>query len=202
MIRFAYPVAAVLALTLSSGAFAADYEIDAGHSSIGFKIRHLVAKVPGTFKRFEGTFSFDKAKPEASKVETTIQTASIDTGNIKRDDHLTGPDFFDVKKYPKITFKSTKYEGDDEDGKIHGDLTMHGITKPVVLEAEFTGLATDPWGNKKIGFTAKGKIDRKDFGIIWNKKIDAGGLMLSDEVDLIIEIEGTEKAEKKKVATK
>lgn len=186
--------AALFALALPFAAVAADFDIDPAHSSVTFKIRHLVSKTAGHFEKFTGTLSYEPGKPETWQANAVIDTASINTNNKKRDDHLKGPDFFDVKKFPKMTFKSTKVSDvDDNEAKLHGDLTLHGVTKPVVLDIEFTGAGTDPWGTQKIGFTGKTKVNRKDFGIEWNKTLDAGGLMLGEEVEIVLEIEADQK---------
>lgn len=166
------------------------YEIDASHSQVGFRIRHLVGKVPGRFTSFSGTIEFTPGKPSSWRTDAKIDAASINTDNEKRDGHLKSPDFFDAAQYPAITFKSTKVtEAKGETAKLHGDLTMHGVTKPVVLDLELGGTTKDPWGNTRAGFTATGVINRKDFGIVWNKALDAGGLMLGEEVALSLDIE-------------
>ncbi|MCM2304501.1 MAG: YceI family protein [Elusimicrobia bacterium] len=191
-------LAAVLAV-LSPVVRADSYEIDASHSQVGFRIKHLVGKVPGRFTKFAGTVEFTPAKPEAWKVVATIDPASINTDNEKRDGHLKSADFFDVAKFPEMTFKSTKVAGVKGDSaKLHGELTMHGVTKPVVLDLELGGTTKDPWGNTRAGFTATGTINRKDFGIVWNKALDTGGLMLGDEVAISLDIEAVLKAPAKK----
>ena len=185
--------ALVLAVALSAmgSASAETYTLDAAHSSVGFQIRHLaIAKVNGSFTDFAGTFTFEKGKPETWTVEATIQLASVNTGNGDRDDHLRGPDFFDVEKFPVMTFKSTGVKMKNEtEGMLMGDLTLHGVTKPVHLDLEFNGAVTDPWGNDKVGFSAYGKIKRKEWGLNFNKVLDAGGLMLGEDVKISLEIE-------------
>lgn len=170
------------------------YTIDASHSTVGFKIRHLaISSVPGRFGDFSGTIDFDPAKIAESSAEAAITTKSINTDNQKRDDHLRGEDFFDESKNPTIQFKTTKVEPVSASAfKATGDLTMRGVTKPVTLDVEYTGAATDPWGNKRVGFAASTVLSRKDFGITWNKALDAGGLVLGDEVKVTLEIEGIE----------
>lgn len=185
-------VAAVLAA--ASALRAEDYTIDPAHSSVGFRIKHLVGKVPGRFTKFEGTVSFEPGKPQTWKTEAKIDASSINTDNEKRDGHLKSPDFFDTAKCPDITFKSTKVtDVKGESAKLHGDLTMHCVTKPVVLDLEVGGTTKDPWGNAKAGFTATGKIARKDFGIVWNKTLDAGGVMLGEDVSISLDIEAAAK---------
>lgn len=194
---------AVLVLSSSAALRAETYDIDAAHSQVGFRIKHLVGKVPGRFTKFSGTIAFTPGKPETWKVDATIDPASINTDNEKRDGHLKAPDFFDVAKHPEMSFKSTKVtDVKGETAKLHGDLTMHGVTKPVVLNLELGGTTKDPWGNQKAGFTATGKVNRKDFGIVWNKTLDAGGLMLGEEVEVSIDVEAQVKAPEKKPAAK
>lgn len=184
-------IALVAVLAVAAPALRAEvYEIDASHSQVGFRIRHLVGKVPGRFTSFSGTIEFTPGKPSAWRTDATIDTASINTDNEKRDGHLKSPDFFDAAQYPAITFKSSKVtDVKGETAKLHGDLTMHGVTKPVVLDLELGGTTKDPWGNTRAGFTATGVINRKDFGIVWNKALDAGGLMLGEDVALSLDIE-------------
>lgn len=176
-------------LTLSFNVFAGTYEIDNSHSNVGFKITHFVSNVKGNFESFKGTVEFDEAAPATSSVSVSIDTRTINTSNAKRDEHLRNPDFFDAEKYPQITFTSTKVDS----GKITGNLTMHGVTKEVVLDYAFNGTATDPWGGERAGFSATTEIDRKDFGITFNKVLDNGGLMLGEKVKIEIEIEAVKK---------
>jgi polyisoprenoid-binding protein YceI len=185
---------AVVLSALSSAANAAVYEIDSSHSQVGFRIKHLVGRVPGRFTKFSGTVAYEPGKPDTWKVDATIDPASINTDNEKRDAHLKAPDFFDTAKCPEMSFKATKVtdvKGDT--AQLHGDLTMHCVTKPVVLDLELGGTTKDPWGNIRAGFSAKGKINRKDFGIVFNKALDNGGLMLGEDVDVSLDIEATAK---------
>ncbi len=177
-------------ISFSSVAAAAAYEIDESHSSVAFKVKHFVSIVRGNFESFKGTVEFDEANPAASSTSVSIDAKTINTSNAKRDEHLRNPDFFEVEKYPQITFTSTKVE----DGKITGNLTMHGVTKEVVLDYTFNGTATDPWGGQRAGFSATTEIDRKDFGITFNKVLDNGGLMLGEKVQIEIEIEAVKKS--------
>lgn len=189
--------AAFVALALAAPAFAATYEIDESHSSVGFRIRHLVGKVSGRFEKFAGTFDFTEGKPQDWSATASIDAASINTANSKRDDHLRNEDFFDVAKCPKIEFRTKKVTATKGGkAKLHGELTMHCATKPVVLDLEINGVTTDPWGNDRVGVTAAGKLNRKDFGISYNKVLDKGGLMLGEEVQLELEIEGVAKKAK------
>ena len=180
------------AAVLAGPAAALDYTLDKDHASVEFRIRHLGNKVPGKFKAFDGTFGYEPGKPESWRAQAEIDVASIDTGNDKRDAHLKSPDFFDAAKCPKLTFKSSKVSDVKENTfKLHGDLTMHCVTKPVVLDVEVGGVTKDPWGNPHAGFSAKTTVDRKEFGIVWNKTLDNGGLFLGDAVDVMIEADGT-----------
>jgi polyisoprenoid-binding protein YceI len=166
------------------------FDIDISHSSVGFTVRHLViSKVHGQFTKWSGSIAFDSANYSASKVEVSIDAASIDTRDEKRDGHLKSPDFFDVEKFPTLTFKSTKVEGSGETVKVHGELTIHGVTKSVVLDGEYVGRGKDPWGGERIGFTAKTKIDRKDFGLGWNQALEAGGVLVGENIDITLEVQ-------------
>nr|WP_295902868.1 YceI family protein [uncultured Bdellovibrio sp.] len=172
----------------SSSAFAAKYELDKAHTSIAFQAPHLVvSKVNGRFDEFDGSFDFDETSQKLDNVVVTIKTASLNTNQKDRDKDLRSKNFFDVEKYPNMTFKSTKVEYDkDKPKKVHGDLTIHGVTKPVVLDVNYNGAVTDPWGNRMVSFDAETKIDRKDFGMTWNKQLDKGGWMVGDDIKIII----------------
>lgn len=185
----------IMMMLNASLAWSAHYEIDASHSTIGFAIKHMVvSKTRGKFEKFSGSFDFDKDKPASWKTQSTVDVASVNTSDKKRDDHLRSPDFFDAQKYPTMTFKSLKVtDVKGSSAKLHGDLTIHGVTKPVVFDLEIGGLVTDPWGNKRAGFSAKTKIARKDFGLTWNKVLDTGGLAVGDEVEIELEVEGIQK---------
>ena len=176
------------------------FEIDPVHSSVSFRIKHLVGKVTGRFGKFSGTYALEPGKVSAWSASATIDPASIDTGIGKRDDHLRSADFFDVERCPAMGFKSSKVTAvKGNTAKLHGDLTMHCVTKPVVLDLEIGGTEKDPWGNTRSGASARTKLNRKDFGIVWNKTLDSGGLMLGEDVEVTLEIEGVVKqAEPKK----
>lgn len=186
------PVLASLALlVVASAAFAAPakFTIDKSHTEIGFDVRHFFTKVHGRFNDFQGTILFDEKDPSAISVEASAVAASISTDNERRDGHLRSADFFDVEKYPTVTFKSTKVTPAGKNKyKIAGDFTMRGVTKPVVFDAEFLGSGNVGRGTK-AGFSATATINRKDFGILWNKTLDNGGVMLGDEVTLAFSIE-------------
>jgi polyisoprenoid-binding protein YceI len=186
-------VCAALVIGAPVASLADTYVIDKDHTSVTFRIRHLFTKVSGRFDAFEGKVDFDSAKPEQTKVEGTIQTKSINTNVENRDKHLRSDAFFDVEKYPTITFASTKVTDIDPkalSGKLHGNLTIHGVEKPVVLDVQFLGKGKDPWGNEKAGFTATTKVNRKDFGLNWNETVETGGLLVGDDVEIEISAEG------------
>jgi polyisoprenoid-binding protein YceI len=175
---------------LALSTWAANYKLDEAHTSVAFKIKHLViSTVSGRFDKFSGGFDFDPAKGEISKLTVEIDPSSIDTNEPDRDKHLRSPDFFDVAKFPKLTFVSTKtVVKNKKPVQLEGDLTIHGVTKHVKLDLDYAGTTTDPWGNERLAFEATAKIDRKDYGLTWNKKLDKGGVMVADEVK--IEISG------------
>lgn len=188
-------VALIAAIVIvPSAAVAKGYKIDAEHTTVRFRVRHLFTKVEGQFKIFEGRIVFDLADAANAKVTGSIDVGSIDTNVKERDNHLRGKDFFYVEKYPKITFESTSASDVDakaQTGKLHGKLSMRGVTKDVVLDVAFTGEGSDPWGNKKAGFTATLKINRKDFGLNWNEALETGGVLVGDEVEIQIDAEAS-----------
>lgn len=194
----AFLLALFLTLAAAPRAFAASYAIDADHTTVSFKIRHLFSNVQGIFKQFEGNFDYEPGKPELASAEAVIKAASIDTNVEARDKHLRNPDFFDVEKFPEIRFKSTKFtEESPEKGKLEGVLTLHGVEKPVTLDVQIHGAGSDPWGNTRSGFTATAKINRKDFGLGWNKTVEAGQLLVGEEVVITLEVEGILKKQEK-----
>ncbi|MBV9059774.1 MAG: YceI family protein [Pseudonocardiales bacterium] len=167
-----------------------DYVLDASHSRIGFVARHaMVTKVRGSFDELAGTAHIDFENPANSHAELTIQVASVNTGNGQRDEHLRNNDFFDAANFPQITFKSTAAEAVDHNTyRLTGDLTIKGITKPVTVDFEYTGTATDPFGNIRIGFEGTTTINRRDWGVAWNAALEAGGVLVSDKVTLEFDI--------------
>ena len=185
-----------LALAIGAGpALAAEYEIDPSHSQVLFKVKHLgISTVTGRFEEFFGLFSFDEDYPEEASVSTTIDMSSVNTNSEDRDKHLRSVDFFDVESFPEMTFVSqsviTQSDGVFE---LEGDLTLHGVTQPIIFVVEYAGSASDPWGNDRVAFVATATIDRRDFGIRWNKILDAGGLVVSNRVRIILEVEGIKK---------
>jgi polyisoprenoid-binding protein YceI len=184
-------------LLLAAGfAISADtYVVDPSHSNVGFSTKHLViSTVSGNFGQFEGTIVFDDKDITKSSVTGTIKTASINTGNADRDKHLKSADFFDVEKYPEITFKSTKVEKAGDGAKVTGSLTIRGVSKEVSFPATINGPIKDPYGNMKIGLSAGPlTINRQDYGVSWSKKMDTGGLVVSDEVKIQIDAEAAKK---------
>jgi polyisoprenoid-binding protein YceI len=190
--RLAVFLTAAFLLVVPVIASASTWTIDAEHSSIGFKVRHLmVSNVKGVFGKVNGVVRIDDTDLTRSSVTATIDTTSIDTGVAKRDAHLKSPDFLDVAKYPTMTFVSTGVtRGSGSNFKVLGNLTLHGVTRPVTLEVE--GLAPetkDPMGGLRRGATATASINRKDFGLVWNKMLEAGGVAIGDEVYISIEVE-------------
>jgi polyisoprenoid-binding protein YceI len=173
----------------------ATYQIDAAHSSVSFSIKHMmIAKVHGGFEKLSGTLEFDATKPANAKIEVVIDASTINTREPQRDAHLKSADFFDVEKYPTLTFRSTKVEGSGGDLKVTGDLTIHGVTKQVVLDVEGpTAELKDPYGNLKIGASASTKIKRKDFGLTWNAALEAGGILVGEDVTISLDVQFAKK---------
>jgi len=182
-------------LLVASSAFAANYEIDPDHSSVTFKVRHLaISSVDGHFADVKGGFSFDPANPSAAKANATIGVNSIDTRQTKRDEHLKSPDFLDATKHPTIAFTTNEIRDASSTAfKAVGDLTIHGVTKPVTLDVTVGGTAKDMYGNERAAFSATTTINRKDFGLVWNKVLETGALVVGDEVKIALEIEGIQK---------
>lgn len=183
----------LLSIALAASLFAGDYVIDNSHSNIGFSVKHLaVSNVKGNFKAYDGNFSFDEKTKQITKLEGVVDVASVDTGIAKRDDHLKNADFFDAAKFPKMSFVMTKFIPGKKP-KVEGKLTIKDVTKPVVFDVEIGGAATDPWGTKKAGFSLSGQINRKDFGLSWNKTMESGGFVVGEDVKLTIDLEGNSK---------
>ena len=183
-------VLSLVVLAAAGLAHAGTYTIDQAHSNVSFKVRHLVSKTAGQFNDFNGTIVADFADLDASSVAFTIQAASIDTENEDRDKHLRSEDFFNVGTYPEITFVSKKITKSGEDTfAVTGTLTMHGVAKTVTLPVTFLGEGPSPWGGRVAGWEIQTTLDRKDYGIVWNKALDAGGMILGDEVAITINLE-------------
>ena len=196
MVRKLRIALALLCVLAAAPLFAADtYTVDKVHSDVSFQVRHFVSKVRGDFTDFEGTIQIDQARPEASSVVFTIKTASVNTKNEGRDKHLNSEDFFDTAKYPEITFKSTKIAGNGKDKyNVTGNFTMHGVTKEITLPVTYTGSMKDPRGTERAGFELTTTLNRQDYGVKFNKTLDNGSLMLSDDVAVTILLETVKKA--------
>jgi polyisoprenoid-binding protein YceI len=168
------------------------YQIDPAHSAAQFKVRHMmIANVKGEFTKVSGTVMYDPANPASAQIQATVDASSISTRDEQRDGHLKSADFFDVAKFPSITFQSSKVVPSGSDSfEVVGDLTIHGVTQPVALSVEeVTPEAKDPWGNLRRGATAKAKISRKDFGLHWNVALEAGGFLVGDDIEITIDAE-------------
>jgi len=178
------------------------FQIDTSHSSIQFSVRHMmVSKARGSFDKWSGTVALNEADPSATTVDVTIETASLNTKDAQRDGHLKSPDFFDVEKYPAMTFKSTKVEVvDKQNAKLYGNLTIRDVTKPVVLAVEYQGSAKSPWGTTNFGFSASTKINREEWGLNWNAALETGGWLVGKEIQIDIELELVQAAEPEKAA--
>lgn len=169
--------------------------LDPTHSELQFKVKHLmITTVTGSLKTFNASLSADSDEFDNASISFEAETGSIDTGNTDRDNHLKSADFFDSAQFPIISFISSSLAKDGEDYVLKGDLTIKGVTKPVKLNAEFGGIATDPWGNTKAGFTLSGKINRTDFGLTWNAALETGGVMVSEEVKIVGELQFVKQA--------
>lgn len=168
------------------------WTIDPAHSNIEFAVKHMmVSTVKGRFRSVEGSLRVDEADPARSTVEAAIDVASVDTGVEDRDKHLRSDDFFNAERFPRIAFRSTKIERDgaDDQWKMTGELTIRDVTRPVTLDVEFVGRSPDAWGKERAGFSAETKISRKDFGVNWNGLIETGGVVVSDSVRIMLEVE-------------
>ena len=188
--------ALLLAFAIPALAQADTWHIDPAHTNVEFTVRHMmISNVKGQFEKTTGMVTVDGNDPASAKIDATIDASSINTRVEKRDMHLKSPDFLDVAKYPTITFKSTKVEAEGPNKwKVTGDLTLHGVTKPVVLEVESSGPPIhDPMGNTRGGASATTKINRSDFGLTWNKVLESGGVMVGDEVAISIDLEAIKK---------
>lgn len=165
------------------------WQIDAGHSDISFRIRHFMSRVRGTFREWEGTITGDSTNWGNASLSVTIQTSSIDTGHERRDNDLRSDNFFDAVNHPTITFKSTGIEVQGAELRITGDLTIRGVTKPVVLTGRFLGSSSSGQGRARVGFEATTRIDRTAYGVTWNRALEGGGVMLGDDVEIELAVE-------------
>jgi polyisoprenoid-binding protein YceI len=171
------------------------WDIDVGHSAIHFRVRHMViSKVHGRFARWSGAIELDPQDLARASVDVRIDAASIDTQVADRDAHLRSPDFLDAAKYPEILFRSKRVEKAGEGWRVVGDLTLHGVTREVALDAEFSGTGKDPWGNERAGFTAKAEVDRREYGLVWNAALETGGVLVGEKVEIALELEAVKKA--------
>lgn len=166
------------------------WKIDPSHTIVEFSAKHLmISTVKGRITDIEGTIVADEDELANSSVDVTLKAASIDTRTEQRDNHLRSPDFLHAEQFPVITFRSTKIEGDREDFSLTGDLTIREVTKPIMLKVTFEGQTKDPWGGERIGFSASGKIDRRDFGLTWNQLLETGGAVVGNEIKIAVEVE-------------
>ncbi len=170
------------------------YSIDKAHSEATFQVRHLLTKVRGHFSDFDGTIEYDEQDPERSSVNVAIQASSIDTSERDRDTHLRSADFFEVEKFPTLTFTSAAITRKGSDGfGVAGDLTIRGVTRAVTFDVTFLGKAKDPWGNERIAFEAETTINRKDYGLLWNAALETGGFLVGDEVKISLSVQAVPK---------
>nr|MBI3612158.1 polyisoprenoid-binding protein [Nitrospirota bacterium] len=180
----------VLGLGQAALAETARYDVDRDHSAIEFRVAHMVvSKTTGRFMDYSGFIEMDPEALTVKTIDATIKTASVNTNHEKRDTHLRGPDFFNVEQFPTMTYKLKSYRKSGEDYQAVGELTLLGVTKEITLVGKFNGVAKDPWGNVRAGFTAEGKLNRKEFGMNWSKQLDNGGLVVGDEVFIKLDIE-------------
>ena len=171
------------------------WSIDPSHSNVNFQVKHLgIATVRGPFNEFEGTLELAEDLAD-SKAHGTVQVTSVDTNEDGRDEHLRSADFFDAEKYPQLTFESTEItQVDDDELEIAGDLTIHGVTKPITFKAEITGTEEDPWGNQRVGLEVEGKLDRKEYGMTFNQALGSGNVLVGDKVKLSLDISAVKAA--------
>jgi polyisoprenoid-binding protein YceI len=167
------------------------WNIDSSHSGVHFAVRHMVvSKVRGRFGKYSGTITIGDADMTRSSIEVSIDASSLDTGVADRDTHLRSPDFFDVEKFPELHFRSARVEQiEGTHYRVIGDLTIRGVKREVVLDAEYGGRGKDPWGNERVGFVAKTSIDRKEFGLTWNQVLETGGILVGDRVDIELDVQ-------------
>jgi polyisoprenoid-binding protein YceI len=192
--RFSRNSAAILgalALSLSAMAAPAEYQLDSAHSSAQFSVRHMmISTVKGEFTKLSGTVVYDPSNLAASKIDAVIDATTVNTREVKRDAHLKSPDFFDTAKFPTLAFKSTEFRRNNGKLQVKGNLTMRGVTREVVLDVDGpTSEIKDPWGNARFGATASAKINRKDWGLTWNQALEAGAMLVGEEVTITLDIE-------------
>jgi polyisoprenoid-binding protein YceI len=177
-------------LPAPASAETARWDVDPDHSIVEFRVAHMVvSKTSGRFTDYRGFAEMDPEAKTFKTIEATINTASVNTNHVKRDTHLRNADFFDVEQFPVMTYRMKSYKITGDAYTALGNLTLHGVTKEIALTGTFNGVTKDPWGNQRAGFSAEGKLNRKDFGMVWNKTLDSGGLVVGDEVQIRLEIE-------------
>ena len=191
MVRAALAIFSLLtAWPILAQAEPARWNVDPEHSTIQFRVVHmLVSKTTGHFTEYQGFIDMDAEAETVKAIEAAIKTASVNTNHAKRDAHLRNADFFDVEKYPTMTYRMKQYQKTADGYQAVGELTLHGVTKDITLTGNFNGVAKDPRGNLRAGFNAEGKLNRKDFGMVWSKTLDGGGLVVGDEVLIKLDIE-------------
>jgi polyisoprenoid-binding protein YceI len=166
------------------------WKLDPTHTLVEFSAKHLmITTVKGRISDLEGTIYTDEKDPKSSSVEVTLKAGSIDTRTDQRDQHLRSADFLNAEKYPELKFRSTRIEGDRSEFKLTGDLTIRDVTRPITLDVRFEGETKDPWGGERVGFSATGKIDRRDFGLTWNQLLETGGVAVGNEIKMVVEVE-------------
>ena len=171
------------------------WKLDPAHTLVEFSAKHLmITTVKGRITDVEGPIVSDERDLRNSSVEATLKAATIDTRTEQRDQHLRSADFLNAEQFPEIKFKSTKIEGDKDSFKLTGDLTIRGVTRPIVLDVQFEGRTKDPWGGDRVGFSANGKIDRREFGLTWNQALETGGVVVGNDVKINLEIEAVKVA--------
>lgn len=190
--------AVVAAAVAAAPVQAAEYQVDAAHTNVGFRVRHVFTKLPGQFREFSGSFTFDPKTPGASRGTFTARTASISTNEEKRDAHLRSEDFFWAEKYPELTLEIRGLKAGGGEGRYRADalLTIRGVAKPVSLDVEYLGAGKTPWGSSVASFEARARINRKEFGLTWNKALETGGVLVGEEVELLLDVEGVERTAK------
>lgn len=180
----------LVALSTGAGAETARWDVDPDHSIIEFRVAHMVvSKTAGRFMDYSGFVEMDPEAKTFKAIEATINTASVNTNQEKRDAHLRNADFFDVEKHPTMTYKMKSYKKHGDGYSAVGDLTLRGVTREITLVGNFNGVTKDPWGNQRAGFNGESKLNRKDFGMVWNKTLDSGGLVVGDDVQIRLDIE-------------
>jgi polyisoprenoid-binding protein YceI len=172
------------------------WALDTAHSSVDFSVKHMmIAKVKGSFKEFSATIEADPQDLTSATIQFTVDLNSVDTRSADRDNHLRSADFFDVEKFPTLTFSSTKIEKTDEDEyNVTGDLSLHGVTRQETFKVTYEGSGKDPWGNTKVGFNAEGKLNRSDYGLTWNAALETGGVLVGDQIKVSLEIQAAQEA--------